>query len=60
MKLAGMAFGRRAEAPVHGGVEDTLEAPARWDWPHARLRETLDELRNLCAEELLERYERGI
>jgi hypothetical protein len=55
-----MAFGRRAEAPVHGGVEDTLEAPARWDWPHARLRETLDELRNLCAEELLERYKRGI
>lgn len=49
-----------AAALVQGGVEDRLIAPAYWDWPHARLRETLDDFGSLRAEEFVERYEGAI
>lgn len=39
------------------GVADRLMALAWWDWPHARLRSTLEDFRSLSAEEFLERYE---
>lgn len=38
-------------------VADRLMALAWWDWPHPRLRSTLDDFRSLSAEEFLERYE---
>ena len=38
-------------------VADRLIELGWWDWPHARLRDALDDFRNLSAEEFLERYE---
>jgi hypothetical protein len=38
-------------------VADRLMTLAWWDWPHARLRSTLEDFRSLSAEEFLERYE---
>lgn len=36
-----------------------LIALAWWDWPHAVLRERLDDFRSLSAEDFLDRYEAG-
>jgi phosphonate metabolism protein (transferase hexapeptide repeat family) len=33
-----------------------LDALAWWDWPHGRLREALDDFRNLSVEQFLARY----
>jgi carbonic anhydrase/acetyltransferase-like protein (isoleucine patch superfamily) len=41
-------------------VVDRLMQLAWWDWPHPRLRDALDDFRNLSAEEFLERHERTI
>ena len=38
-------------------IAERLIALAWWDWPHERLRETLEDFRSLRAEEFLERYE---
>ncbi|UOA26221.1 chloramphenicol acetyltransferase [Pseudosulfitobacter sp. DSM 107133] len=38
-------------------IADRMMALAWWDWPHARLRETLDDFRSLSAEAFLEKYE---
>ncbi|QIE43169.1 chloramphenicol acetyltransferase (plasmid) [Rhodobacteraceae bacterium SC52] len=39
------------------GIADRMIALAWWDWPHDRLRATLEDFRALSAEEFLERYE---
>lgn len=38
-------------------IAQRLMALAWWDWPHARLRETLQDFRTLPAETFLEKYE---
>jgi phosphonate metabolism protein (transferase hexapeptide repeat family) len=38
-------------------VVDRLMLLAWWDWPHERLRASLDDFRSLSAEAFLERYE---
>ena len=38
-------------------IAERMEALAWWDWPHDRLRATLDDSRDLTADEFLERYE---
>ncbi len=37
-------------------IAERLIALAWWDWPHERLRETLDDFRSLQAEAFLEKY----
>ncbi|MBU2982245.1 chloramphenicol acetyltransferase [Lentibacter algarum] len=39
-------------------ITERMIALAWWDWSHERLRETLDDFRNLSAEAFLDRYER--
>ncbi len=39
-------------------ITERMIALAWWDWSHERLRETLDDFRNLCAEAFLDKYER--
>lgn len=36
-----------------------MEKLSWWDWPHAKLRETLDDFRALSAEAFLDKYEHG-
>ena len=56
MIVAGIpAVPLRARFPA--AVADRLLALAWWDWPHPRLRDALDDFRNLSAEAFLERYE---
>lgn len=38
------------------GIADRLLALAWWDWPHDRLRQALEDFRELKAEAFLERY----
>ena len=38
-------------------IAERIIALAWWDWPHERLRETLDDFRKLPVEEFLEKYE---
>ena len=38
-------------------IADRMMALAWWDWPHDRLRASLDDFRQLRAEEFLDRYE---
>lgn len=38
-------------------IADRLIALAWWDWPHDRLRQTLDDFRTLTAEAFLDKYE---
>ncbi len=38
------------------GIADRMQALAWWDWPHDRLRASLDDFRRLPAEAFLERY----
>lgn len=38
-------------------IAERMIALAWWDWPHDRLRETLDDFRTLSAEAFLERYD---
>lgn len=38
-------------------IADRLIALAWWDWPHDRLRHTLDDFRTLTAEAFLDKYE---
>lgn len=40
-------------------IVERMQALAWWDWPHDRLRATLDDFRDLSAEEFLERHENG-
>ena len=56
MIVAGIpAVPLRARFPA--AVADRLQALAWWDWQHPRLRDALDDFRNLSAEAFLERYE---
>lgn len=45
---------RRRFAP---DIAERMVALAWWDWPHDRLRATLDDFRSLSAEAFLDRYE---
>jgi len=45
---------RRRFAP---DIAERMVALAWWDWPHDRLRATLDDFRGLSAEAFLDRYE---
>lgn len=38
-------------------IAERLIALAWWDWPHERLRQTLEDFRKLTAEDFLDRYE---
>lgn len=40
-------------------IAERLIALAWWDWPHERLRQTLQDFRALSAEAFLDRYEEG-
>ncbi len=40
-------------------IAERLIALAWWDWPHERLRETLEDFRHLDAAAFLEKYETG-
>ncbi|QFT58844.1 Chloramphenicol acetyltransferase [Sulfitobacter sp. THAF37] len=56
MIVAGIpAVPLRARFP--DSIADRMMALAWWDWPHARLRDTLEDFRTLPAEAFLEKYE---